>query len=172
MGFVKSFFVFVIKAALIVAVATALFLYGMKFADGPWGLVQGGPFSTGELVEEQTDWAFIKDKDTIEFQLLEPISSRTTWVMEHEGRIFIPSGYMLTDYGKIWKKWPLHAEKDGQAILRVDGKLFERTLVRVIDDPILPPVLAELSRKYAGGAPIPVEEVTRGSLWVFELVER
>jgi hypothetical protein len=79
---------------------------------------------------------------------------------------------MLTNYGKIWKQWPIHAEKDGRAILRVDGKLYERNLVRIKDDPILPSVLAELSRKYAAGATMSVDDVTTGSLWIFELVER
>jgi hypothetical protein len=163
MGFIKSFFAVVIKLIILVALCTALFLYGMKFADGPWEVVQGGPFTTGELVSEAPDWSF---------QLLDPVSSRTTWIMEHEDRIFIPSGYMLTDYGKIWKQWPIHAEKDGRAILRVDGKLYERNLVRIKDDPILPSVLAELSRKYAAGAAMSVDDVTSGSLWIFELVER
>ena len=74
--------------------------------------------------------------------------------------------------GKIWKHWPKEAEVDGRAILRVDGKLYERQLVRVQQGDILPPVLAELSRKYAGGATIPLEEVTSGNLWLFELQPR
>ena len=172
MGFIKSFFAVVIKLIILVALCTALFLYGMKFADGPWEVVQGGPFTTGELVNEAPNWSFVKDKDTVEFQLLEPVSSRTTWIMEHDDRIFIPSGYMLTNYGKIWKQWPIHAEKDGRAILRVDGKLYERNLVRIKNDPILPSVLAELSRKYAAGAVMSADDVTSGSLWIFELVER
>jgi hypothetical protein len=172
MGFIKSFFAVVFKLIILIGICTALFLYAMKFADGPWEVVQGGAFSTGELVSGEPDWSFVKDKDTVEFQLLEPVSSRTTWIMEHENRIFIPSGYMLTDYGKIWKQWPIHAEKDGRAILRVGGKLYQRNLVRIKSDLILPSVLAELSRKYAGGAAMSVNDVTSGSLWIFELVER
>ena len=172
MGFIKSFFVFAIKLSLLLALGIALFLYAMKSADGPWEIVQGGPFTSGELVSEEPSWSFLKNKDTVEFQLLEPVSSRTTWIMEHDNRIFIPSGYMLTNYGKIWKQWPIHANKDGRAILRVDGKLYERDLVRIKDDPILPSILAELGRKYAGGAAMSADEVTSGSLWIFELVER
>jgi hypothetical protein len=44
--------------------------------------------------------------------------------------------------------------------------------VRIKSDLILPSVLAELSRKYAGGAAMSVNDVTSGSLWIFELVER
>ena len=155
----------------IVVVVLAFFVV-TRFTDGPMGIITGGAFSSGEVVSEEPDWRYVKDYDIVEFQLLDPARSRTTWIVEHDGRIFIPSGYMLSTVGKIWKQWPLQAEKDGRAILRVDAKLYPRQLVRIEDDPVLPAVLAELSRKYANGAQIPVSEVSRGSLWIFELVQR
>ena len=155
----------------IVVVVFAFFVV-TRFTDGPMGIITGGAFSSGEVVSEEPDWRYVKDYDIVEFQLLDPARSRTTWIVEHDGRIFIPSGYMLSTVGKIWKQWPLQAEKDGRAILRVDAKLYPRQLVRIKDDPVLPAVLAELSRKYANGAQIPVSEVSRGSLWIFELVQR
>ena len=155
----------------IVVVVLAFFVV-TRFTDGPMGIITGGAFSSGEVVSEEPDWRYVKDYDIVEFQLLDPARSRTTWIVEHDGRIFIPSGYMLSTVGKIWKQWPLQAEKDGRAILRIDAKLYPRQLVRIKDDPVLPAVLAELSRKYANGAQIPVSEVSRGSLWIFELVQR
>jgi len=157
--------------AAVVGVVLVFFL-ATRFTDGPIGILTGGAFSTGEVVSNEPDWRFVKDHNTVEFQLLEPARSRTSWIAEHEGRIFIPSGYMLSTVGKIWKQWPLHAEKDGRAILRVDNKLYPRQLVRITDDPVLPAVLAELSRKYGNGMQMPVSEVDRGSLWIFELVQR
>ena len=157
--------------AAVVVIVLAFFLV-TRFTDGPIGAIAGGAFSTGEVVSNEPDWRFVKDYDIVEFQLLDPARSRTTWIVEHDGRIFIPSGYMLSTFGKIWKQWPLQAEKDGRAILRVDGKLYPRQLVRIKDDPTVPAVLAELSRKYANGAQIPVSEVSRGSLWIFELAQR
>ena len=155
----------------IVVVFLAFFVV-TRFTDGPMGIITGGAFSSGEVVSEEPDWRYVKDYDIVEFQLLDPARSRTTGIVEHDGRIFIPSGYMLSTVGKIWKQWPLQAEKDGRAVLRVDAKLYPRQLVRIKDDPVLPAVLAELSRKYANGAQIPVSEVSRGSLWIFELVQR
>ena len=155
----------------IVVVVLAFFVV-TRFTDGPMGIITGGAFSSGEVVSEEPDWRYVKDYDIVEFQLLDPARSRTTWIVEHDGRIFIPSGYMLSNVGKIWKQWPLQAEKDGRAILRVDAKLYPRQLVRINDDPVLPAVLAELSRKYTNGTQIPVSEVSRGSLWIFELVQR
>ena len=68
--------------------------------------------------------------------------------------------------------WAIHAERDGRAILRVDGTLYDRQLVRIHDDPAIDPVLAELSRKYAGGGEIPRAAFDSGYLWLFELLPR
>jgi hypothetical protein len=58
------------------------------------------------------------------------------------------------------------------AILRVEGVLYERELVRISEGPLVEPLLAELSRKYLGGRPLPGTAVTSGSLWLFELAPR
>ena len=148
-----------------------------RFHDGPmdggFAIVSGGPFSSGEMhTGPEPDWSFLKDYFTVEFQLLDPARSRTTFVMEHDNRIFIPSGYMNSLVGKLWKHWPAEAEKDGRAILRVDGKLYERQLVRITEGEILEGVLAELSRKYGGGEQAPLSMVTSNDLWIFELTPR
>jgi hypothetical protein len=155
----------------LVLVAAGL-LIGARFADGPLGIVAGGPFRTGELQRgPEPDWSFVRDRQTIEFQSLAPPRSRTTWVLFHEGRVFIPCGYMTTSFGRIWKKWPLEAERDGRVILRIDRKLYERSVVRIQDGAILEPVLAELSRKYTR-EPVPLAAVTSGYLWIFEVTPR
>ena len=148
-------------------------LVAARFSDGPLAIIAGGPFTSGERVAgPEPDWSFLHDTSEVEFQLLEPARSRTTWVIEHEGKAYIPSGYMTTWWGKLWKHWPLEAEKDGRILLRVDDKLYERQLVRVDSGPLLAPLTAELSRKYAAGSEIPVEAVTSGYLWLFELAPR
>ncbi len=162
----------VLIAVLVVVAAVGAVLLAARFADGPIGIIAGGPFTSGERAAEEPDWRFLEDYETVELALLEPAASRTTWVAVHEGRVFIPSGYMTTWWGKIWKRWPIHAQADGRAILRVDGKLYERTLVRIDDDPAVEPVLAELGRKYGGGSPFPREVFDNGYLWLFELVAR
>ena len=155
---------------IVVLVLGALVL--ARFTDGPWEIIAGGPFTTGEMATGEPDWGFAKDYSTVEFQLLDPEASRTTWIAVHDGRVFIPSGYMTTWWGKIWKQWPLQAEQDGRAILRVDGKLYDRQLVRVMGGPEVEPVMAELGRKYGGGAAFPREMFESGYLWIFELVPR
>lgn len=180
----KKFFLFLGKViggfiTLIILIVVSIFVVA-RLSDGPIGseppleMVTAGPFKTGEMQVglEEPDWSFLKDYPTVQFQLLNPTRSRTTFIMETNGRIFIPSGYMNSTMGKIWKHWPMEAEQDGRAILRVDGKLYERNMVRIHEGEILEDVLAELSRKYAGGFPVSSKDVDSGNLWIFELEPR
>jgi hypothetical protein len=161
----------VLLALLIVSIA--VLVVAARFSDGPLAIVAGGPFKSGTVVDgPEPDWSFVHDVREVEFQLLEPARSRTTWILDHEGKAYIPSGYMTTWWGKLWKQWPHEAEKDPRILLRIDGKLYERTLVRVQNGPVVAPLLAELSRKYAGGREIPMDAVTSGYLWLFELAPR
>ena len=169
----RVFFRIVLGLLGALALLITVVLVGARFADGPLAIIAGGPFTSGELVSgPEPDWSFTHDLPDVQFQLLDPARSRTTFILEHEGRIFIPSGYMTTTWGRIWKKWPIEALEDGRTILRIDGKLYERQLVRIEDGPLVAPLTAELSRKYADGTPIPLEAVSSGYLWLFELAPR
>ncbi len=148
-------------------------LIGARFADGPLGIIAGGPFTSGELVSgPEPDWSSVRSIREVEFQLLDPDRSRTTWILQHEGKIYIPCGYMRTRWGQIWKQWPLEALKDGRAILRIGDQLYERELVRIENGPLLEALTTKLSRKYLGEARVGPADVTSGSLWLFELAPR
>lgn len=165
---------FVIKALIGIAIAGALFVFAVGFADGPWGVVPGGAFSESAQPAPQ-DWSFTKDLDTVEFQLIDPVSSRTSWIMEHNNRVFIPSGYMNSTVGKLWKHWPMHAEINGTALLRINGEVYRVTLKRTKNPELLRPVMGELARKYMSAQPpldTMLDEVENNNLWVFELVRR
>ena len=162
----------VVGLVLAVAALVAFILIGARFADGPLEVIAGGPFTSGTLHQgPMPDWSFVKDLETIEMQSLNPARSRTTWVLYHEGRIFVPCGFMDSFWGRIWKRWPIEAQRDGRVITRVNDKLYEQNLVRIERGEILEPVLAELSRKYVG-QPIPLAAVASGALWIFELTPR
>ena len=157
---------------LVLVVAIAGTLVGARFADGPWAMIAGGPFTSGEVYAgPEPDWSFLKDVGEIELQTVEPARSRTTWVVFHDGRAFIPCGYMNSTLGRIWKQWPIEAERDGRALVRVDGAIYDRYLVRVTDTETLLPIVAELLRKYAGQGATDLTSVPEG-LWVFELAPR
>ena len=156
---------------LIPVVALGTLAISARFSDGPSAVFSGGPLVAGELVTgPEPDWSFARDVGTIELQLLDPPRSRLIWIAESEGKIYVVSGYMNSFLGRLWKKWPAQAERDGRAILRVDGKRYERTLVRIKTGPVVEAVTAEFSRKYrAGMTPATIE--SEGT-WLFELAPR
>jgi hypothetical protein len=139
-----------------------------RFSDGPSVVFSGGPLVAGELVTgPEPDWSFAHEVGTIELQLLDPPRSRTIWIAEHEGKVYVVSGYMDNFIGRLWKRWPAQAERDGRAIVRIEGKRYERTLVRIKTGAVVEGVTTEFSRKYRAGmtpAAIEAEET-----WLFEL---
>lgn len=163
-------------AGMVVAVFALLvgvFLISMRFADGPVEIFSGGAFTSGELTAAPADWTFLTDRNTIEFQTMDPTTSRTVWVAVHEQRLFLLSGYMDTGYGGIWKKWPHYLENDDRVILRIDGKLYEQRLERIMQGSEIVPVLSEISRKYLGNAAVTSDEqVTSSSAWMYEVVDQ
>jgi hypothetical protein len=156
---------------LIPVVALGALMLSSSFSDGPSTVFSGGPLEAGELATgPEPDWGFVRDIPTIELQLLEPPRSRLIWVLEHEGKAYVVSGYMGSRLGRLWKRWPVQAERDGRAVIRVDGKRYERTLVRVMSGPAVEGVVAELGRKYRYS--VTPEGIAAGETWVFELAPR
>jgi len=157
--------------------------YGaMRMHDGPvefypWFTISiGGPFTSGELTASPDNWDFIKEREEIELQTLDPTSSRTIWVPVVDGKLFIVSGYMTSTLGKLWKQWPAYLEDDDRVILRIDGKLYEQRLRRITEGPDIAPVMAQITRKYFGGNGEVIAgsevAVTSGSIWMFEVLDR
>ncbi len=163
----------VLLALVLLVVAVGV---GARFADGPLAIVAGGPFRSGErVVGPEPDWGFVREIREVELQLATPARSRTTWIVDHAGKAYIPCGYMDSSWGRIWKQWPLQAERDGRALLRIGDRIYERQLVRIESGPEVEAIVTELARKYLGGGPPPsdaVEAVHSGSLWLFELAPR
>jgi hypothetical protein len=161
---------FLILIGTVVFTIVLFFVY-MRFHDGPMEIIAGGPFKTGELAQgPEPDWSFIKDRPTIEFQLFDPETSRTIWVVVNDNKLYLMSGYMKTGFGKIWKQWPHYAERDNRALLRVDGKIYERKLVRLSGNDFSDGIAGEFSRKYNAG--LTKEDIDSNSAWFYELAPR
>ena len=126
-----------------IAVLAVCIVFGARLADGPLGPVPGGPMSGQLVAEPVTDWGFIVERDTVELEV-NPDAPRaiTTWVVGYGGQPFIPSGFGAR------KTWTAQLVTDGRAVLRVDGKLYERQAVRVTDEELLEELRAVLIRKY------------------------
>ncbi len=146
----------------------ALLAIVARFSDGPIAILPGGPMESGELVTgPEPDWSFARDIDTVELQLVTPPRSRTTWILEHEGKIYVPCGYMNTAWGRMWKQWPFEAEADSRAIVRIEGKRYERQLVRITGSELSDALTKEIRRKY--GVSPTRSMVESEALWLFQL---
>lgn len=153
----------------IVAIGTLLVASG--YTDGASPAFGGGALVSGELVTgPEPDWSFARDLPTIELQLLNPPRSRVIWIVEHEGKPYVVSGYMSSTIGRLWKRWPAQAERDGRAIVRIAGRRYERTLKRIKAGEVVEGVAAELLRKYQYR--VTPADIEAGATWLFELAPR
>jgi hypothetical protein len=162
-----------VLGVLVLVLATAILTLRIEHrnADGPSILFPGGAFTTGEIYTgPEPDWRFTDDISVIELQTDEPLSSRRTWIMESNGKIYVPSGYMRSFLGRIWKDWAFQAaEGDGYGAIRINGVRYPRRLVRITGGPELDGVVAKMRQKYA---PVTREAIEAGDIWIFELAPR
>ena len=167
-----AFAIWVGGAVGVVVLALALLVFGARFADGPIAIIPGGPLEAGELVDgAEPDWSFASDILAMELQLVDPPQSRTIWLQVYDKKLYAVSGYMNSTVGKLWKHWPMQAETDGRAVIRIDGKRYERQLVRILDDrSVLEGIAGEVSRKY--GVALNADMATSGDAWFFVLEPR
>jgi hypothetical protein len=127
---------------------TAMILSIQRLADGPVGPIPGAQFTSGTKVSGPITWStIIGFNDQLELQLVSTQSSRVVGAIVHADSLYIPC-----DLGFIWnrfpsgvarwtlhaiyifKDWNEHAMQDGRVIIRKNGMLYKRRLVRVIDN--------------------------------------
>jgi hypothetical protein len=99
----------------------------------------------GVLVAEPIrDWSFAADVQEVELQLESQSKSRTTWIVVHQGKAYIPAATGFPP-GKTWHRAALD---DGRAIVRIAGKRYPVTLVKVEDPPLFTAVVETAKQKY------------------------
>jgi hypothetical protein len=149
----------------IVAVV-ALVFFAARLHDGPLGPVPGGPLEAGaEVTEPVADWSFVKEVGEVELQLASQGTSRTTWILWHEGAAYVPCSLGFPP----GKSWHHEAAVDGRATLRIDGKRYPVLLTKLEDGEtasMAEPVRAEVARKYGQGPP------TDAGVWLFRVTSR
>jgi len=68
--------------------------------------------------------------------------------MESGGKVYIPSGYMRSFLGKIWKDWAFQADEgDGLAVARINGVRYKRQLIRIKDSDVIDGVAQKLAAR-------------------------
>ncbi|MGH9886286.1 MAG: hypothetical protein ACREBE_12200 [bacterium] len=155
-----------ILVGMVVLAIGSLFV-AARFHDGPLGPIPGGALRSGAQVDAPvSDWKFATDVQTIEMQLANESSSRTTWILVHDGRAFIPVSLAYPP-GKRWHK---AADQNGAAWIRIEGQRYPVSLTRVQDDPTRAALADVVRGKYAGpdGKGLPSD----GGVWFFEIVSR
>ena len=140
-----------------------------RMSDGPIGPFPGGPLKEGPIaMRPVTDWAFAADVLLMELQLLKPPRSRTTYVIVHEGKLYVPAGFLNVP---VWKQWPEQALADGRAIVRIEGKRYGTRVVRVTDPPLFAALAKLASDKYDFGG-VDGRDLDPETTWFFGLQTR
>lgn len=135
-----------------IAVGSALAVFLVSRADGPWWVFHGGPFRSGELVAFETlDWPTLDAQHSLEMEIVAEESSLTLWFSVHEGVVYLACD--LDCVGGRLNRWPQQIDRDDRVVLRIDDK---RVVGRLLHVPHGTPeyVTARKVRatKYAGDA--------------------
>ncbi len=147
----------------LVALGAVGFFAPRFVTDGPVGPILGGPLRSGDWFElPVSDWTFATDIAEVELQLEAQNVSRTTWILVKDGAAYIPCS-LGTPPGKGWYKL---AERDGRAIVRIDGKRYPVTLTQDADAGLLEFARGEVPRKYT------VTPSAEGGVLFFKLESR
>jgi len=171
MKIAKPLAIVVLTLVLMAVTAVVTAAAKQRFADGPNQVFSGGPLESGELhTGPEPDWSVVSAVPTIELQLLDPPRSRRIWTAEYDGKLYVWSGYMSTAVGRLWKHWPGQAERDGRAIIRIDGIRYERQLVRIQSGDVLEGITAAITSKYPSQTTRAAVEA--GDAWLFEAAPR
>ena len=171
MPIVKNTIIVVLCLILIPVTAVSTAAVKQRLSDGSNFVFSGGPLVEGELYSgPEPDWSFVDDIPLIELQLINPPTTRTIWTAENEGKLYVWSGYMGTTVGRMWKQWPLQAEADGRAIVRINGVRYERNLRRIQSGPDLGGIAAAITNKYPSRTT--AASIESGSVWLFEAEPR
>ncbi len=145
-----------VVAVLILAIGATF--VAARYHDGPIAIFPGGPLRSGPIHPYfVVAWSFARNAETIEMQLADDDTSRTTWLIEHEGHAFIPASLSFPP-GKNW-----HQRADGStAWLRIEGRRFEVRLERFEETAVIAELRKKIERKYGV---VPGD----GGAWWFEI---
>ena len=138
----------IVFAGLVMLVGAVAF--GARFADGPIAVFPGGPFASGEWVEDpNVDFSFAANIEEIELESGASPTSRTTWILLDGKRAYIPCSLGFPP----GKRWHTEALASPEAVVRIEGKRYRRRLVKVEDDALVQRLATAAGQKYGSGPP-------------------
>jgi hypothetical protein len=153
-----------VLAALALAATVALRAVA-RFSGGPLGVVPGGRLAGPLAADQNPDWSFTEQLQTIAVEVdPEHPLSVTTWVFTLGGAL-----YVAADFFNPLKRWPHRALADPRVRLRIDGRIYERRAVRV-EDPVL---IGRLRRAIADKYDIADDGIaSKVDVWFFRMDPR
>jgi hypothetical protein len=133
----------IVGLVVLLAIAGAI---ASRLHDGPLiPFLPGGALRSGDWYElPVSDWSFAEDVAQIELQLDAQSISRITWILVRDGVAFVPASLSFPP-GKTWHET---AQRDGRAVLRINGQRYAVTLTRDDAPTIADFGRAEVERKY------------------------
>lgn len=134
---------FALAAAAVVATVAVRFAV-RRFGDGPLGVIPGGRLSGPLAADQNPDWSFTRDVQTIAVEVSpdDPLSV-TTWVFTLDGAL-----YVAADFLNPFKSWPERALADPRVRLRIDGQIYERRAVLVENPALIERLRRAIADKY------------------------
>jgi hypothetical protein len=149
---------------LVLVLAISAAVLAARFRDGPTGPLPGGPLRAGELAPgPPPDWTFAAETQEIELQLESQTTSRITWIVVKDGAAYVPCSL---DFPPL-KTWYKGVAADGRAIVRIAGRRYPVTLVKVDDEARIAGLREAAGAKYASA-----RRAGPGRVWFFELKPR
>tara|TARA_Y100000766_G_scaffold235827_1_gene211330 strand:+ start:459 stop:695 length:237 start_codon:yes stop_codon:yes gene_type:complete len=73
---------------------------------------------------------------------------------------------MGTTVGRLWKQWPVQAERNGNALIRINGVRYERQLTRIKSGNELAGIANAITAKYPSRTTR--DAIEAGDVWLFE----
>ena len=149
---------------LVLVLAIGAAVLAARFRDGPTGALPGGPLRSGELAAAPPpDWAFAADVPEIELQLESQTTSRITWIVVKDGAAYVPCSL---DFPPL-KTWYKNVAQDGRAIVRIAGRRYPVSLVKMEDEALIAGLRETAGAKYPSA-----QRAGAGRVWFFQLQPR
>jgi hypothetical protein len=102
----------------------------LRRADGPVGVLAGGPLRSGEQVDlADLDWEALDALHALELEIVRTGRSRTLWFSVHDGVAYVACD--LDCVGGRLTRWPQAIEHDDRVVIRIDGRRVEARLTHV-----------------------------------------
>ena len=135
---------------------------------GPLGPFPGGQLSGSIEGQPISDWSFVDEHETVQLETRpDDPYSLNVWIARHDDKAYISTSLILGEEEPSERAWVQHVGEDPRVRVRIDGTLYERRAVRVLDPAEVAAALDALLTKY---------EVDKGErsdrAWVFRLDPR